>query len=111
MFINSFGGYLVSSFGYSELRALVLFMPASAVAVVCITAAGYVAPCRVKVDAPVNDTRRILGNRFPHHRILVAIAFILPSLMGNILLWKMRRDNKSGLLAGLYIVRASFSAS
>ncbi|KAK5991739.1 putative transporter-like protein [Cladobotryum mycophilum] len=83
--VSSFGGFLVSSFGFSQTRALVLFMPASAIAVVCIILAG------------------IIGNRFPHRRIIVAIAFILPSLMGNIMLWKTHRENKSALLAGLYI--------
>jgi hypothetical protein len=39
----SFGGFLVSSFGYSKERSLLLFMPASAMALVCILAAGYVA--------------------------------------------------------------------
>ncbi|KAJ5126487.1 major facilitator superfamily domain-containing protein [Penicillium atrosanguineum] len=83
--VSSFGGFLVTSFGYSQRRALVLFMPASAIALACIVAAGF------------------LGSRFPRHRIVIAILFILPSLLGNVLLWKMRRDNKSGLLAGLYI--------
>ncbi|KAL2833556.1 major facilitator superfamily domain-containing protein [Aspergillus pseudoustus] len=83
--ISSFGGYLLTSFGYSQSRALVLSLPASAVAVVCITLAG------------------ILGSRFPHRRIPLAIGFILPSLMGNLILWKMPRDNRSGLLAGLYL--------
>jgi hypothetical protein len=50
------------------------------------------------------DMPRFIGNRFPHRRIIVAIAFMLPAMMGNILLWKSRRDNKSALLAGLYIV-------
>ncbi|KAL2862519.1 major facilitator superfamily domain-containing protein [Aspergillus lucknowensis] len=83
--ISSFGGYLLTSFGYSQSRALVLSMPASAVAVVCILLAGA------------------LGRRFPGYRIVIAIAFILPSLMGNLILWKMPRDNRSGLLGGLYI--------
>ncbi|KAL4862803.1 major facilitator superfamily domain-containing protein [Aspergillus spectabilis] len=83
--ISSFGGYLLTSFGYSQSRALVLSLPASAVAVVCIILAG------------------ILGSRFPQHRIIIAIAFILPSLMGNLILWKMPRDNRSGLLTGLYM--------
>ncbi|KAL3455420.1 major facilitator superfamily domain-containing protein [Aspergillus heterothallicus] len=83
--VSSFGGYLLTSFGYSQSRALVLSMPASAVAVVSITLAG------------------ILGSRFPHRRIPLAITFILPSLMGNLILWKMPRDNRSGLLAGLYL--------
>ncbi|KAJ5946131.1 major facilitator superfamily domain-containing protein [Penicillium verhagenii] len=83
--VSSFGGFLVSSFGYSQLQALVLFMPASAIAVVCILLAA------------------IIGNRFPHHRIIVATAFMLPAMTGNILLWKSHRENKSALLAGLYM--------
>ncbi|CEL03049.1 hypothetical protein ASPCAL04207 [Aspergillus calidoustus] len=83
--VGSFGGYLLTSFGYSQSRALVLSLPASAVAVVSITLAG------------------ILGTRFPQRRIPLAIAFILPSLMGNLILWKMPRDNRSGLLAGMYL--------
>lgn len=53
------------------------------------------------------DICRILGSRFPRHRIILAIAFILPSLMGNIMLWKASRDNKAALLGGLYIVSLS----
>ncbi|KAH8701558.1 major facilitator superfamily domain-containing protein [Talaromyces proteolyticus] len=83
--VSSFGGFLVTSFGYSETRALVLALPASAVAVVCIIAAG------------------MIGNRFPNHRIIVAIVFILPSMVGNIMLWKTRLDSKAALLGGLYI--------
>jgi hypothetical protein len=64
-------------------------------------------PCfYIDVEIPI-DTCRILGNRFPRHRILLAVAFILPSLMGNIMLWKTSRDNKAALLAGLYIVGLS----
>lgn len=50
------------------------------------------------------NMHRIIGNRFPNHRIFVAIAFLLPAMMGNILLWKSDRENKSALLAGLYMV-------
>jgi ACS family allantoate permease-like MFS transporter len=52
----------------------------------------------------VADYGRILGNRFPHHRIIIATAFILPSLLGNLLLWKSSRENKAALFAGLYVV-------
>ncbi|KFY80349.1 hypothetical protein V499_00785 [Pseudogymnoascus sp. VKM F-103] len=83
--ISSFGGFLITSFGYSQTRALLLSMPASGIAVVCLVLSG------------------ILGSRFPRHRIIIAIAFILPSLMGNIMLWKTSRDNKAALLGGLYI--------
>ncbi|KAJ5552822.1 major facilitator superfamily domain-containing protein [Penicillium frequentans] len=113
--VSSFGGFLVSSFGYSQLQALVLFMPASAIAVVCILLAAYVfhqskrqfaslviLPSRV-YDGVFTKMHRIIGNRFPNHRIVVAIAFLLPAMMGNILLWKSHRENKSALLAGLYL--------
>lgn len=38
---SSFGGFLVSSFGYSNSRALVLSMPGSAIAIVCMVSSGY----------------------------------------------------------------------
>lgn len=37
---DSFGGLLVSSFGYSPERSLILFMPASAIAIVCMVSSG-----------------------------------------------------------------------
>lgn len=33
------------------------------------------------------------------------MSFMVPAIIGNALLWKMPRENKSALLAGLYIVR------
>ncbi|OQV02701.1 hypothetical protein CLAIMM_07851 [Cladophialophora immunda] len=90
--IGSFGGFLVSSFGYSNSRALVLSMPASAVAIVCMVSSG------------------VLGTLFPRRRILIAMLYLLPSMAGNILLWKSDRSNKGALLAGLYISTTLYGA-
>lgn len=30
--------------------------------------------------------------------------YIIPSIIGNVLLWKSDRNNKAALLAGLYVV-------
>jgi MFS-type transporter involved in bile tolerance (Atg22 family) len=89
MLFSSFGGFLVSSFGYSNSRALVLSMPASAMAIVCMISSG------------------VLGTMFPRRRILIAILYLLPSMVGNILLWKSDRSSKGALLAGVYIVSLS----
>jgi len=48
---------------------------------------------------------RVLGYRLHRYRIPIALAFILPTIAGNIILWKSPRDNKAALLGGLYIVR------
>jgi MFS family permease len=63
---------------------------------------------------PLNHTNisictRALSFKFHRHRCLMACLFILPTIAGNALLWKSPRDNKSALLAGLYIV--SFPSS
>lgn len=60
--------------------------------------------CPALILADFIDMHRIIGTRFPHHRIIVAIAFSLPAMAGNVLLWKSHRDNKAALLAGLYMV-------
>ncbi|KEF57582.1 uncharacterized protein A1O9_05500 [Exophiala aquamarina CBS 119918] len=90
--IGTFGGFLVSSFGYSNTRALVLSMPASAVAIVSMVSSG------------------IFGTFFPRRRILIAILYLLPSLAGNIILWKSDRSSKGALLAGLYISTTLYGA-
>ncbi|KAK2801450.1 hypothetical protein FQN51_005344 [Onygenales sp. PD_10] len=41
----------------------------------------------------------LLGRMFPQRRILIAILFALPTIIGNSLLWKAPRDNKPALLA------------
>ncbi|KIW73782.1 hypothetical protein PV04_01874 [Phialophora macrospora] len=90
--IGSFGGFLVSSFGYSNSRALVLSMPASAMAIACMVSSG------------------VLGTIFPRRRILIAILYLLPSMAGNILLWKSDRSSKGALLAGVYISTTLYGA-
>ncbi|KAK2770490.1 hypothetical protein FQN53_005501 [Emmonsiellopsis sp. PD_33] len=82
---SSFGSLLLQSFAYSPRRCLVLAMPVSAVAAFTLLLSG------------------LLGRMFPPHHILIAILFILPTIIGNSLLWKAPRDNKPALLAGLYI--------
>jgi hypothetical protein len=47
---------------------------------------------------------RALGYRLHRYRIPLALAFVLPTIAGNIILWKSPRDNKAALLGGLYIV-------
>lgn len=51
----------------------------------------------------------MLSRRFPQHRLITAVCFIIPTVAGNLLLWRSPRDNKAALLAGLYIVRISRS--
>jgi hypothetical protein len=45
----------------------------------------------------------VLGSFFPRHRIPIAMGFIAPSIIGNIILWKVKTSFAS-LLGGLYIV-------
>lgn len=92
-------------------------MPASAVAIVSIAISAYVLnplpppPLHGITHNPPNTQvltrppRRIAINRFQNRRILIVILFILPSIAGNVLLWKASRTNKGALLAGLYMVR------
>lgn len=64
-------------------------MPVSAIALVSMVSSG------------------VLGSIFPRRRILIAMLFLLPGIIGYSLLWKGDRDNKAMLLGGLYIVRSS----
>ncbi|KAK2807940.1 hypothetical protein FQN50_005182 [Emmonsiellopsis sp. PD_5] len=89
---SSFGSLLLQSFGYTPRRCLVLAMPVSAVAAFTLLLSGF------------------LGRMFPQRRILIAILFILPTIVGNSLLWKAPRDNKPALLAGLYISATFYGA-
>lgn len=85
--LGSFLGFLVSSFGYSQRQSLLISMPVSAIALVSMVSSG------------------VLGSIFPRRRILIAMLFLLPGIVGYSLLWKGDRD-KAMLLGGLYIVRA-----
>jgi MFS transporter, ACS family, allantoate permease len=64
-------------------------MPATAIAIVCMFSSG------------------VLGTLFPRRRLLIAIIYLVPSMVGCILLWKSDRSSKSALLAGVYIVSLS----
>ncbi|KIW09919.1 hypothetical protein PV08_11695 [Exophiala spinifera] len=90
--IGSFVGFLVTSFGYSNKRSIILSMPASAVAVVSLTTSGY------------------LGSRFPTKRLIIATSYLIPAMVGNIMLWKSDRSNKGALLGGLYISTVVYGA-
>jgi ACS family allantoate permease-like MFS transporter len=46
----------------------------------------------------------ILSVKFHQNRIIVAMLFIIPTIIGMALLWKSPRDNKAALLSGLSIV-------
>ncbi|KAF1823031.1 MFS general substrate transporter [Dissoconium aciculare CBS 342.82] len=89
--LGSFGAFLVSSFGVSPTEAIKLSMPISAIAVVCMVSSG------------------ILGTLFPRHRILIAMAYIAPSIIGNVILWKVKTSFGS-LLGGLYIAATFYGA-
>lgn len=110
--LGSFLGFLVSSFGYGKREALILSMPASAVAAVSMILSGYVS-CHPPIHAlhQLNHIAlRLLGTLFPKRRILIAIAFILPSIAGSAILWKAPRDNVHALFGGLYILTTFYGA-
>ncbi|KAE8449528.1 hypothetical protein EG329_008137 [Mollisiaceae sp. DMI_Dod_QoI] len=90
--LGSFGGLLVTSFGYSNEEALKWCMPASGVAVISMLLSG------------------VIGYKFHRYRIIVAMLFILPTIAGNIILWKSPRDDKVALLGGLYISTTFYGA-
>ncbi|GLA33568.1 hypothetical protein AnigIFM63309_000399 [Aspergillus niger] len=82
---GSFGALIVQSIpGLSEKRALVLLIPASAIAVAVIMLSG------------------VLSTIYPKRRVIIGLCFIPPSIAGNVLLWKSNRDNLPSLLGGLY---------
>lgn len=60
--------------------------------------------------ADIYSPPRALSFKFHRHRCLIACLFILPTIAGNALLWKSPRDNKSALLAGLYISTTFYGA-
>ncbi|PMD31885.1 MFS general substrate transporter [Hyaloscypha variabilis F] len=90
--LGSFGALLVTSFGYSNEQALKWCMPASGVAVSSMLLSGA------------------LGYRFHRYRIPLALAFVLPTIAGNIILWRSPRDKKVALLGGLYISTTFYGA-
>ena len=105
--VRSFGALLVQTFPeVSTERALVLLMPAAAVAVVVILLSGYVTPASSTPSHLLLTECRILSTMFPRRRITIGISFLIPTVIGNVLLWKLHGDRLSPLLAGLYLVSA-----
>ncbi|OAP56497.1 hypothetical protein AYL99_09676 [Fonsecaea erecta] len=78
--LGSFGAIVLEGFGFSEFRTVQLYMPASGIAIIAMPASG-----------------------FRNARIIIAIAFVFPSIIAYALLWKLPRSNQGGLLASLYL--------
>jgi hypothetical protein len=47
----------------------------------------------------------LLASRFPNSRTILMGLYVVPTMIGVTLLWKLDRSNTGGLLAGYYIVR------
>lgn len=45
-----------------------------------------------------------MGNKWPNHRIYIAMFWMIPTCIGYALLWKLPRSNQGGLLTAIYIV-------
>ncbi|KAH8651270.1 MFS allantoate transporter [Xylariales sp. PMI_506] len=93
------GGYssfytiiLKSIAGGNALESSALTIPGGAVQALFILSAGF------------------LASRFPNIRTILMGAYLVPTIIGVVLLWKLDRSNIGGLLAGYYIA-VSFCSS
>jgi MFS family permease len=87
------GGYsnfatllLKSIAGGDALKSSALTVPGGAIQALFILSSGF------------------LASRFPNIRTILMGAYVIPTMIGVTLLWKLDRSNTGGLLAGYYIV-------
>ncbi|OQV01840.1 hypothetical protein CLAIMM_07131 [Cladophialophora immunda] len=83
--LGSFGAIVLSGFGFSNFKTVQLYMPCSGIVIILMPISGF------------------LANMFKKSRIIIAMAFTIPTIIAYSLLWKLPRDNKWGLLASLYL--------
>ncbi|KIX95107.1 uncharacterized protein Z520_09023 [Fonsecaea multimorphosa CBS 102226] len=82
--LGSFGALILTGFGFSNFKTIQLFMPCSGIVIINMLVSG------------------LLATKFKKSRIVIAMGFLVPSIVSYILLWKLPRDNKGGLLTSFY---------
>ncbi|KAL1959131.1 hypothetical protein VTO42DRAFT_2918 [Malbranchea cinnamomea] len=90
--VSSFTPIIISSFGFNALNSLLLTMPA-----------GFVSGT-IELIVP------LLAYKFRNIRTWLIVACELGTIMSSLLLWLLPRDNKGGLLFGVYFL-ASFGGA
>ncbi|EXJ53447.1 uncharacterized protein A1O5_13315 [Cladophialophora psammophila CBS 110553] len=83
--LGSFGAIVLSGFGFSNFKTVQLYMPCSGIVIILMVVSGS------------------LANKFRTSRIIIAMGFVIPTIIAYALLWKLPRDNQGGLLASLYL--------
>lgn len=89
--VVSFGSIVINGFGYSPLRTVIIGLPGPAIQIVTIWLA--VVACWA----------------FPNRRGFVQTAFIMPPLVGVIMLQRLPYSNKWGLVAGYWLATCNSS--
>lgn len=77
---------IIKSFGFSTLETTLLNIPSGATMIISIT------------------TSTLLLRRYPNARAWIAIAFLVPSILGAILLMTIPWHNRVGLLCAYYVL-------
>lgn len=83
--VTSYSATLIKGFGYSPPRAALLNMPSGAISIASSLIVGY-------------------GVRHTSHRWVWFVGCCIPGIMGGALMSFLPKSNKSGLLAGIYLV-------
>lgn len=87
--VSTFAPIIVSSFGYSSLNSLLLMMPAGVII------------GTIELMVP------LLAYKFVNIRTWLVVVCELGTIMSSLLLWLLPREQKGGLLFGVYLL-ASF---
>ncbi|KAL4914619.1 major facilitator superfamily domain-containing protein [Aspergillus aurantiobrunneus] len=81
--VTSFSSIIINSFGFSQLRSLIMQMPMGAAQVVFLVLSAGIATL------------------IPRARILMMIFNVLASMVGMLLVWQLDENNQTGRMVGL----------
>ncbi|KAL4777205.1 major facilitator superfamily domain-containing protein [Aspergillus nidulans var. acristatus] len=81
--VTSFSSIIINSFGFSQLKSLLMQMPLGGAQVVFLVLSAAVATC------------------YPRARILMMIFNVTVSMVGMLLVWQLDPDNQIGRMVGL----------
>ena len=84
--VTAFGAYIISSFGYTPLRSIILQTPGGATTAVSIYISTYIA------------------RRVPNSRSVLLVFTCLPVIAGAAMVWKGNWENRAVPLAGYYLL-------
>lgn len=86
--VNTFMPIIISGFGFNTLNSLLLSIPAGAAGAILILGTTYI------------------SYKFRNMRTIAILACELLVIMSSLLLWKLPRDSKGGLLFAVYMMTA-----